>query len=90
MSPLYYPSGLKKFLEQELRQKCDAVFGEEVGEQVEIVRVGGERVVGEAGFDGDVCEELVDARAELVWPRGLGFRRSVRRQIHGSCGALQG
>lgn len=28
MSPLYYPSGLRKFLEQELRQKCDAVFGE--------------------------------------------------------------
>lgn len=28
MSPLYYPSGLRKFLEQELRQKSDAVFGE--------------------------------------------------------------
>ncbi len=27
MSPLYYPSGLRRFLEQELRQKCDTVFG---------------------------------------------------------------
>jgi nucleotide-binding universal stress UspA family protein len=29
MSPPYYPSGLRKFLEHELRQKCDAVFGED-------------------------------------------------------------
>lgn len=28
MSPLYYPSGLKKFLVQELNHKCETVFGE--------------------------------------------------------------
>jgi nucleotide-binding universal stress UspA family protein len=29
MSPLYYPSGIKKFLETELKQKCDSVLGED-------------------------------------------------------------
>lgn len=28
LSPLYYPSGLKKFLVQELKHKCETVFGE--------------------------------------------------------------
>lgn len=30
LSPLYYPSGLKKFLVQELKHKCETVFGENV------------------------------------------------------------
>lgn len=30
LSPLYYPSELKKFLVQELKHKCETVFGQEV------------------------------------------------------------
>lgn len=78
MSPLYYPSGLKKFLEQELRQKCDAVFGEGMA---------GIAVVADWGRpDSHLIELAGDARIDLIvmgtsQRRGLGRLGSVSRAV---------
>lgn len=76
MSPLYYPSGLKKFLEQELRQKCDAVFGEGMA---------GVSVKADWGRpDSHLIELAGDAPMDLIvmgtsQRRGLGRLGSVSR-----------
>jgi len=78
LSPLYYPSGLKKFLEQELKQKCDAVFGEGMA---------GVSVVADWGRpDSHLIELAGDARMDLIvmgtsQRRGLGRLGSVSRAV---------
>jgi len=77
-APLYYPSGLKKFLEQELRQKCDAVFGEGMA---------GVSVKADWGRpDSHLIELAGDARMGLIvmgtsQRRGLGRLGSVSRAV---------
>lgn len=78
MSTLYYPSELKKFLEQELRQKCDAVFGEDIA-----------RVAVKADWgrpDSQIIELASDDRADLIvagTSQSQGLRRlgSVSRAV---------
>jgi nucleotide-binding universal stress UspA family protein len=72
-SPLYYPSGLKKFLEQELRQKCDAVFG---------AGRAGVSVVADWGRpDSHLIELAGDARMDLIV---IGTSRRRGRERLGS------
>jgi nucleotide-binding universal stress UspA family protein len=78
MSPQYYPSGLKKFLEQELRQKCDAVFGEGMT-AVSVVADWGRP-------DSHLIELAGDARMDVIvmgtsQRRGLGRLGSVSRAV---------
>lgn len=70
MSPLYYPSGLKKFLEQELRQKCDAAFGEGIA-RVSVTADWGRP-------DSQLLEMAGDDRADLVVV-GTSQRQGLRR-----------
>lgn len=78
MSPLNYPSRLRKFLEQELRQKCDAVFGEGMATVF---------VVADWGrTDSHLIEMAADGRMDLIVVgtsprRGLGRLGSVSRAI---------
>lgn len=78
MSPLYYPSGLKKFLEQELRQKCDAVVGKGMA-TVSVMADWGRP-------DSHLIELAGDARMDLIvmgtsQRRGLGRLGSVSRAV---------
>lgn len=70
MSPLYYPSGLKKFLEQELKQKCDAAFGEGVA-RVSVWADWGRP-------DSQLIEMAGDSRADLIVV-GTSQRQGLRR-----------
>lgn len=78
MSPQYYPSGLKKFLEQELRQKCDEVFGEGMA-AVSVVADWGRP-------DSHLIELASDFHMDLIvlgasQRRGLGRLGSVSRAV---------
>jgi nucleotide-binding universal stress UspA family protein len=70
MSPLHYPSGLKKFLEQELKQKCDAVFGEGIA-TVSVMADWGRP-------DSHLIELALDSRMDLI-VLGASQRRGLRR-----------
>jgi len=78
MSPLYYPSGVKKFLEVELKQKCAAVLGKD-----------GAKTCVKADWgrpDSHLIEVAGDNRADLIvvgtsQRRGLARLGSISRAV---------
>jgi len=78
MSPLYYPSGIKKFLEYELKQKCDSVLGEDRARS--LVKADWGRP------DSQLIEIAAEDRADLIvvgtsQRRGLARLGSVSRAV---------
>lgn len=78
LSPLYYPSGLKKFLVQELKHKCETVFGENA------VKICVKADWGRP--DSQLLEMAGDDRADLIvvgtsQRRGLARLGSISRAV---------
>lgn len=78
MSPVYYPAGIKKFLENELEQACDAVFGSDQW-----------RMCVKADWgrpDSQLLETALECKADLIvvgtsQQRGLARLGSVSRAV---------
>lgn len=70
MSSLYFPSGIKKFLETELKQKCDSVLGED-GATICVKAAWGRP-------DSQLIETAGENRADLLVV-GAGQRRGLAR-----------
>lgn len=70
LSPLYYPSGLKKFLEKELKQAADAVLGENAA--TVCVKADWGR------SDSQLIETAAESKADLI-VTGTSQRRGLAR-----------